>query len=227
MELPDVSNRRETPWKAPRSPGAGTLTCPAYAPGSAGLPSSPIQALRGGRILITTKNLSKDPLPYPRRTRSPHQGSSEPLQKAGDRGERRGDAAPPASPRGSAGARRGPVAKGPSVRKSSTSSPAGTEARRLRGSAGRPLRAGETKENETKRKKTKKNERKHRRSQYRAAHPAPRYRGPGPPTRVGPVRPDRAWRSQAAGPDPVAAKRAFPRANECRTGWGELGRPAD
>lgn len=118
------------------------------------------------------------------------------------------------------------------MRKSSAgsfgASPAGTEARWLRGAAGRPLPAGETKQNETKRNKTKNNERKHRRSRYRAPHPAPRYRGPGLPARPGPVCPDWAWRSRAAGPDPAAAgKRAFPCANACRTGCGELGRSAD
>lgn len=86
----------------------------------------------------------------------------------------------------------------------------------------------ETKRNETKRKKTKNNERKHRRSQYRSPHPVPRYGGPGLPTRPGPVRSDWAWRSQAAGPDPAAAKRDSPvRTKECRTGCGELGRPTD
>lgn len=154
MEPPDVNNTRETPGKAPRSPGAGTLTCPAYAPGSGGLPSSPTQVLRGSGILIKTKNLTKDPLPFPRCTRSPRRGNPESLQKSGSHGERRGAAATPASPGGSAGAGRSPVTGGPSVRKSSAgsfrSSPAGTEARWLRRTAGRPLPAGETKRNETK-----------------------------------------------------------------------------
>lgn len=58
-------------------------------------PSSPIQALRGSRILITTKNLTKDPLPLPRCARSPRRGSPEPVQKSRSRGELRGASAPP------------------------------------------------------------------------------------------------------------------------------------
>lgn len=82
------------------------------------------------------------------------------------------------------------------MRKSSAgsigASPAGTAARSLRGAAGRPLPAGETKQNETKRNETKENEKQRKKTpliavsrsppspalpRSRAAHPA----RPGPP----------------------------------------------
>lgn len=173
MEPPDVNNTREAPGKAPRSPGPGTLTCPAYAPGSGGLPSSPIQALQGSGILITTKNLTKDPLPLPRCARSPRRGSPDPVQKSGSRGERRGAAAPPASPRGSAGARRSPV-PGNLVRKSSAgsfgASPAGTAARWLRETRWRPVTSGR---NERERNETKRNEKQRKETQTIAVSRSP------------------------------------------------------
>ncbi|XP_065495104.1 putative uncharacterized protein C1orf229 [Caloenas nicobarica] len=223
---------REVPGKAPRSPGIGTLTCPACAPGSPwpclGADPSPArqQDFNHNEIyyLRPPASLSLRPLPAPRRRRT----------LRGVRGPR-GAAAGPRHPlprrtgalgrcsaqprdqgtRGGDGARQAhSVRYSPARRRSGCVELLAARYRREK--------RKKTKRNERKRKKTKQ---KNKRCTVALSTQSSHRRGPGLPVRPDPAGPGSRG---PAGPDPAsAAERAFTRARALRTGCGERGWAAD
>lgn len=188
-----VTTRERHPGRPREAPAPIHSPARRARPASRGLASAPIRALRGGRILITTKYLAWDPPPRLRCSCSPRRGGAEPLEGPGGPGEPpRGRGTPRrAVPGCSAGARRSPGAGGLAVQKG-LDGLVRRVTRRHGGvavpwSCSPPVTGGR---NETKRKKTKENERKHRRARGSAPHPSPAPPRPraARPTRAGPAR---------------------------------------
>ncbi|XP_069653734.1 collagen alpha-1(I) chain-like [Haliaeetus albicilla] len=199
-----VTTREKRPGRAREAPAPGHSPARRARPAPRGLASAPFRALRGGRILITTKSLCRDPPPRLRCARSPRRGGAEPSEGLGGRGARPRDRGNPrrAAPGCWAGARRSPGAGDLAVRMGLdklarwvTRRDGGVVAPRGRSP---PVTGGrnETKRNERKRKETKGNA---EGCGVALPAPAPRHRGPGLPARPGPARPGRAWLSQGCG----------------------------